>query len=273
VASVSTAVAAVAALYFSTQSLRATQSQYGLSQQGQIADRFAKSIEQLGSQTAVDVRLGGIYSLERIARDSSPDRPVVFEVLGAFVRTHSPNKPGCGMLEETKPKVDVQAALTVIGRRVEGQGVAEPIDLSSTCLGVVSLLHANLTSAYLFGSDLFASDLTGANLSGADLPGADLTDVILARANLTGANLLLANLTTARLPRADLTGANLTAANLAGASLLAANLTHADLTHANLTGATLTDADVTDANLTDIYYDDRTVWPVDFVPPKSRPNR
>jgi hypothetical protein len=35
------------------------------------------------------VRIGGIYALERIARDSAIDHPTVMEVLAAFIREHS----------------------------------------------------------------------------------------------------------------------------------------------------------------------------------------
>jgi hypothetical protein len=61
---------------------------YRLSQQGQITDRYTKAIEQLGSDK-LDVRLGGIYALERLAIDSARDHPTVVEVLSAFVREHS----------------------------------------------------------------------------------------------------------------------------------------------------------------------------------------
>jgi hypothetical protein len=43
---------------------------YRLTQQGQITDRYTKAIEQLGSDK-LDVRLGGIYALERIAATRS----------------------------------------------------------------------------------------------------------------------------------------------------------------------------------------------------------
>jgi hypothetical protein len=61
---------------------------YRLTLQGQITDRYTKAIEQLGSDK-LDVRLGGIYALERIAKDSERDHPTVVEVLSAFVREHS----------------------------------------------------------------------------------------------------------------------------------------------------------------------------------------
>jgi hypothetical protein len=61
---------------------------YRLTEQGHLTDRYAKAIEQLGS-AKLDVRLGGIYALERIANDSKRDHPTVVEVLSAFIREHS----------------------------------------------------------------------------------------------------------------------------------------------------------------------------------------
>jgi membrane protein implicated in regulation of membrane protease activity len=58
---------------------------YRLTQQGQITERYTKAIEQLGSNK-LDVRLGGIYALERIAKDSKQDQPTVVEVLRACFR-------------------------------------------------------------------------------------------------------------------------------------------------------------------------------------------
>jgi len=53
-----------------------------------VTDRYTKAIEQLGSDKR-DVRIGGIYALERVARDSPRDHPTVIEVLAAFIREHS----------------------------------------------------------------------------------------------------------------------------------------------------------------------------------------
>ena len=62
---------------------------YRLTQQGQITDRYTKAIEQLGSDKP-EVRLGGIYALERIAKDSAPDGATIAEVLTAFIRGRAP---------------------------------------------------------------------------------------------------------------------------------------------------------------------------------------
>src|SRR5215469_1940725 len=52
----------------------------GTARGGQIADLYSRAIEQLGSDK-LEVRIGGIYALERVARDSAADHPTVMEVL------------------------------------------------------------------------------------------------------------------------------------------------------------------------------------------------
>ena len=62
---------------------------FSLARQGQVTDRYTKAIEQLGSDKGLDAQIGGIYALERIARDSHVDHPNNIEVLAAFIRDHS----------------------------------------------------------------------------------------------------------------------------------------------------------------------------------------
>jgi len=83
-----------------------------------VTDRYTKAIEQLGSKE-IDVRIGGIYALERIAYDSERDHPTVMEVLATFVRDHSPEQWPLPTVHEAgakptgrKTRPDVQAALT-----------------------------------------------------------------------------------------------------------------------------------------------------------------
>ncbi|MCG5216530.1 pentapeptide repeat-containing protein [Streptosporangium sp. KLBMP 9127] len=209
----------------------------GTARQGHITDRYTKAIEQLGSDK-LDIRLGGIYALERIARDSARDHPTVMEVLTAFVREHSreAERDEAGKANPRVLRTDLQAALTVIGRRVVGQdspGVR--IDLSGADLAGATLAGAHLTRAHIIGSDLTHTnltrlDLTDGYLIGSDLTDTDLTYANLTRVHLTGAYLTDATLTNADLTRATLISAHLTGANLTGADLLATNLTRADLT-------------------------------------------
>jgi hypothetical protein len=195
-----------------------------LSREGQVTDRYTKAIEQLGSDK-LDVRIGGIYALERVARDSARDHPVVMEVLTAFIREHS-REPWPPQVPSHRPpervtRPDVQAAVTVIGRRDAKRDI-QVIDLGGAELPRANLAFAdlsgvNLARAVLFGADLASADLTGAILAGADLTGADLTHATLRSAVLVRADLTRGFLHRANLTRADLTGAVLAGVDLDGA--------------------------------------------------------
>jgi uncharacterized protein YjbI with pentapeptide repeats len=242
--------AGLAYLQFSQQQ-QASQQQFSQQQQASrdllISNQVAKGFEQLGSDKVV-VRLGGIYALEGVMNTSEQYYRPVLEALSAFVRDGTGTEKGNGA-----PATEIQAALTVIGRR------------KAIATGTPDLAHANIPKADLSGADLSSTNLSGSNLSGADL-----TVAILNSANLTDADLSstfqihitsrigysrasrggrAANLTNATLLNADLRGAHLNGVNLRAAFLIGADLTGADLTGANLNGAHLNDADLTGANL------------------------
>ncbi|WP_165781236.1 pentapeptide repeat-containing protein [Streptosporangium minutum] len=266
---IATGLIALVAVYYTATNADTARRTFRLSEQGHVTDRYTKAIEQLGSDK-LDIRLGGIYALERIARDSARDHPTVMEVLAAFVREHSRDVATgeTGIVKSRRPllRTDLQAALTVIGRRIAGQdppgmrinlGGADltGADLTGATLDHATLTGADLTDATLTGVNLTRAWLIGVDLIGADLMGADLTwawltDACLTRANLTDANLIGATLGRVDLTGADLTRADLTDADLIGANLTRATLTDTDLANAILGHANLTDADLTDANLT-----------------------
>src|SRR6266511_4508891 len=78
--------------YYTYRQLQTGREQLQIAQQGQVTERFTRAIDQLG-HAELDVRLGGIYALERIASDSPDDRTTIAEVLTAFVRGHAPWPP------------------------------------------------------------------------------------------------------------------------------------------------------------------------------------
>jgi hypothetical protein len=127
-----------------------------------ISNQVSKGFEQLGSEKLV-VRLGGIYALEGVMNTSDQYHQAVLEALSAFVREGAKFE-----LPVQEPHTDIQAALTVIGRRTAGPGV---VDLSGAHLSGAILKAARLSGADLYGADLRRADLSGANLVGADLDG------------------------------------------------------------------------------------------------------
>ncbi|MBT2365822.1 pentapeptide repeat-containing protein [Streptomyces sp. ISL-10] len=221
--------------------------QLRIAHEGQITERISRGIEHLGSDT-VDVRLGGIYALERVAKDSSADRQTLTFILCAFVRGHAPWQAGTpdgsqhpmptvdsqlSWLDHRAP--DVWAALRVLGRRPT-QPDERPLFLA----------RVDLRRAALAGARLEGANLRHSNLAGAWMPSTNLDRSVLKNADLGQANLQEARLAHADLRRAHLRGADLRKAVLRGADLRGADLSGAQLAGADLTG---------------VRTDDTTVWP------------
>jgi uncharacterized protein YjbI with pentapeptide repeats len=235
-------------------------------QDKQITERFTKAVEQLASPE-IAVRLGGIYALERIANNSKDDHWTIMEVLTAFVREPPSLK---APLEEEKPllelpthiqkakdgkqpqklRIDIQAALTVIGRRDTKQDLEnQKLDLSNADIAGANLREAKLQGANFYQANLQGADLTKAQLRGADLGNTNLQQAHIIEANLQGAILTEANLKGAFLNRTNLQEADLMGAKLQGAHLSYANLQRAYLQLANLQSTRLSHAQLQEANL------------------------
>ena len=83
--------AIVGALHFREIS-RQNRAVLELQRPGQVTECFTKAIEQLGQSgdDKVDVRIGAVYALEQIARDSAELYWPIMEVLTAYLREHAP---------------------------------------------------------------------------------------------------------------------------------------------------------------------------------------
>jgi hypothetical protein len=181
-----------------------TYRQLRVTREGQVTDRFTRAIEQLGHAN-IDVRLGGIYALERIAKDSKPDQSTVAEVLCAYVRTHSPWPPKTSSqrgvsLPATEPKPfragevqdlivrlpDVYAVSRILGRWHTTMGRTPKLPLHDADLQRAALRGDHLEGADLRHTNLQGADLSGAHLEGALLDGANLLNARLKDAGLKG---------------------------------------------------------------------------------------
>jgi hypothetical protein len=168
---------------------------YHLARAGQVTDRYTKAVDQLGERDKPQVRVGGVYALERIARDSPPDQRAVIDVLVAHIREGRAQAPSHAPASEIP--IDLAAALQVLGRL--NRGDERPIyDLRELDLRGASLPGANFSHCWFDGTQLDDASLIGANLRGAVLEKASLTG-----AKLAGADLIRADLTGVRLDGAD----------------------------------------------------------------------
>jgi uncharacterized protein YjbI with pentapeptide repeats len=201
-----------------------------------ISQQVSKGFQDLGNKDAIMVRLGGIYGLEGVMSTSEQYHQPVLEALCAFVRDGT-----IGMIVNDRgPATDIQAALAVIGRRIQAALALGVIERRAERPGLVNLSGANIRGVALLRANLSGADLHGANLSTADLGEANLRGTDLHGANLRGANLSNVLLFEANLEGADLSNVLLFEANLEGVDLINANLSDANLRYAlHLTQAQL----------------------------------
>jgi uncharacterized protein YjbI with pentapeptide repeats len=260
---VGAAIVAWAALAQAGTARRRHEEQTKADLERRITESFAKAVEQLGSEK-LEIRLGGIYTLERLSHESEREYWPIMETLTAYVRERAPwppreESPGSDEAadqekepelssEWTQPAKDIQAILTVLGRREEGmraqEGENQHLDLSGTDLRSTFLVGAHLERAYLIGARLERAYLRGAHLEGANFGIAHLERAYLGDAHLEGAILDDAHLEETNFIGACLEGASFERAYLKGACLDEAHLEGvnfklSDLKNAHLDGAFL----------------------------------
>lgn len=186
----------------------------------------ARAIYVLGSDK-LEVRLGRIYALERMAKRSEADYWPIMETLAAYVRRHAiwkrpdPRQPEPARPPQPKPAPDIQAIMTVLGQRPHNCGGHDDklLDLSGVDLRGTNLAGAHLERAFLIGAHLEGADFTKARLENACAVEAHLEGAYLVGAHLEGANLAKAHLEGADLSWAQVEGTNITEAHLEGADL------------------------------------------------------
>jgi uncharacterized protein YjbI with pentapeptide repeats len=247
-----------------------------VTRRGQLTERFTKAIDQLG-QTAedkLDIRLGGIYALEQIAKESVELHRPVMEILTAFLREHTrkPQETSAMLAEkdvrpttEADPaategaaprlRADFQAIATVLGRR---QVLHDLTDFILDLRGA-ELQEANFRGAQLQKARFDNVQLQGANFSDAQLQGATFMGAQLQGANFPRAQLQEVNFAVAQLQGANFIDAQLQGATFFGAKLQKANFRGAQLQEAGFQGAQLQEAIFYEADLKRACFRDRAL--------------
>jgi len=156
-----------------------------LDRRGQITDRFNKAVTNLGNQDLA-VRLGGLYSLDQILKDSPEDYQTILEVLSAYIRQKGKTeeaKDADGELNSNTKLIivrgkllpDVEVAVTIIGKRpysVDRDNVR--INLSESSLTLADFRGLNFAQTDFERSELYQTDFTEADFAGANFKGAKI---------------------------------------------------------------------------------------------------
>ena len=192
--------------------------------EGLITDRINAAVASLGADKTVkgfddgkeytrpniEVRVGAILALERIAKRSPDVHIQIMEILCAYIRENTKEN-------RERPREDIQTALNVIGRRNQIQRTLE-----------------GPKTIFLSGSILNGSNMEGMDFSGAIMIGVKLNGANLNRANFKFTNLFMANLADASLMNTSFFNADLRRATFDRAVSFKTDFRKANLVGANL---------------------------------------
>ena len=202
-----------------------------------------------------EVRLGAIYAMERIARDSERDHWPIMEVLTAYIRNqtalgitksiipedkHRTSREWLATLSEAKS--DVIAAMNAIGRRPEHRLDFEKkqefyLDLSKSRLKEIGLSKVDFSDAKFFYTVLYRAHFIQANFERADFYQAILPSARFMKSSLN---------------RTSFDGADLSETSFIECDLEFSSFSSAKLFRTNFLGTRLKGAQFFDANLYDI---------------------
>jgi hypothetical protein len=203
-----------------------------------LAQDFSKAVEQLGNKDSLHVRIGGIYTLERIAQNHPDAHWTVMEVLTSFIRSFDPEKfiamEGLGEGDPsdiiTVPP-DIQAAFTVVGRR--------NIEKDKN--------QINLSGAFLVGVDVSGLNFSHVNLSRANLKNSKFSNISFCKANLKKSRFTQAHIHDVNFKGSDLKDASFYKANLESVIFREANLSLTYFAGAKLVKSNFCDTDLSKA--------------------------
>ena len=202
-------IIAIARNIISDNQNKISDEQNSISERGQITESMVHAIAQIGAfnekKPNIEVRLGGIYSLERIARDSYRDYKKIMDILCAYVRETALRKSR-EKRSPTNIREDIQSAIDVLGSEIEGldSSQKEPkfrINLENCNLSGYNFSEGNFNrdtennkNGAIFDkskfeqSRFYKTDLSYASFDKAILTKADFEEAILKEARLVAAN-------------------------------------------------------------------------------------
>ncbi len=246
--------------FFTYQSLLVSRRTLSATTDNQLAERYAKSLELVDAANSVDVRLGGILALDRIARTSEADRETIARFLSTLLVNPAPEGS-----REPRAAVEIAAMLAAIAELRE-LGFATPLHLSGLALQDLGPLRLGLDGCDLTGAEWMRLSVRSSNLSRACLLSVSMQDVDLRYSQLErimarSATISHCDLSWCNLEGAVFIGADLRHISLVGSRLDRALFIGADLREANLRRTDLRGADLTDADLRGALVDRDTLWP------------
>lgn len=216
-------------LKVSQQTLANSEKSLALERRSKESERFFRAIEMLSNDDSMYARVGALYALGSLAKESKADRNQSYDVIGSFLRTKT---LGLEQGDNEPPQPDVQAAIDVLSDRVP---------------------DANRDS-------MRSIDFTGLTLKGVDFREGNYEFCSFSRAKLNNSQMTSCRLTFARFTNANCGGVRFDHSNLVYASFQEANLDSADFDYKDYgsskpaKNSNLLDVDFEDASMVSTHF-------------------
>jgi hypothetical protein len=234
------------------------------------SETFAKCIDQLDKDKSVSTRLGGIFTLEQIAINSTKYHFVVMKVLASFLteinRDDNRLYRGHSILVDNKKYEELSheflaalAALVALNKLYSQSKSIGSIpknrilkffrkrDRKSTQL--IEIRNLEFKSINLRDLDLSGFDLSGSKFLESLLDSTTFTNSKMFKVDFSGSSLGGADFTCSTLEDSSFADANLCGANFQDAKLANCGLENTNLSDAKVEGATFDEVDVLRATL------------------------
>ena len=219
-------------------------------EQGLITDRLNKATKNLGTKDGVEpvleIRLGALQELERVAQDSIRHHISVMEILCAYIRINSKLDNSIDAKESLR--ADIGVAINIIARRDKWLDGKKRIEMEQS-----QKYRLDLRNCDLHGIILENANLSYANFSRTNLSNATFFNSNLNYANLNESNMENLSFMAVKLNNANLKDSRLMGADLFGVELNNANIRNANMTYISTNGAKFNDADLYNASLNEAY--------------------
>ncbi len=242
------------------------QKQSYTAEQGHMTDRITKAVEQLGTEKTVwedgvqqsvpnlEVRLGAIYALERIAQDSLRDHIPVMEILCAYLRNNTPSNEAVSVDTKTTSglglakidqqlfsiptaRQDIQSIVTVIGRR-------KPSRISYEQDGSRNQVKSR------YNLDLRACNLQNLDFRSLDFSNDLFIDSALDCSDFSSCKLVCSSFNRASLTRSKFTNCELNGSFFKNPNVFETDFSNSDLSEAFFNGKGFNSASFDGADLT-----------------------
>ncbi len=271
IAALTATLGATLAIPFTLIRIRHSQEANFTAQQGLITDRINSAVESLGRDKTtvrqitdkkgkptyekddkrknnfsrpamievtppnIEVRIGAVLALERIAKENLDFHIQIMEILTAYVRLNAPAGPMNATLDlSERPRIreDIQLCITVLGRRSDlgkQQELAQKfrLNLSECDLRGADFSKGDFTAAIFTASNAEAALFAECTLRGALITRSQLSYADFFNANLTGADLQQSTIeianTYALQHASSIRGINLCGADISGIDYLGEN--------------------------------------------------